>query len=206
MQIKFITLTLSAVLAISALSANALPTSKRDATGQDVTTQTENKSVAPGASTSNPSQKSVGLSNLSGDLTTLVSDLLDVVKGLLEKVVDPLLTDILELVERILTGEGDKEGLIEELLEAVKKLLDGDKPGRFNNGASAQEPATRNSGNEGILDMVVCLVRNLLGGHSAEESGVENIIALLENLLDSLLGNGDGAGAGRSSHGADKYT
>ncbi|KAI7847665.1 hypothetical protein BDC45DRAFT_525364 [Circinella umbellata] len=206
MQIKFITLTVSAVLAISALSANALPTSKRGATGQDLTTQADTTDVSPEASTSNTSQKTIGLTSLSDNLTNLATDLLDTVECLLGEVVNPLLKRILGLVENILNGTGNQQGLIEELLEAVQELLQGDKPGRFDNGAGAQEPIIPILDSDGILDCVVNLVKNLLCGYSAEESGVGGVITLLENLLDSLLGAGTGPSPQDGANYADKLT
>ena len=214
MQLKFITLTLSAVLAISALSANALPTGKPDTTDQDIATQAESKNVNPDAQSGKPVQKDVGgldgLNGLSG-VTDLLDELLDTVEDLLEIVTDDLLKNILELVKQLLTGNGSDEGLVEELLELVKGLLKNDKPGKFAGAKNAdvQESHTPTPDNDegNLIESILSLVTGLLDGNSAKDSGVENVLDLLQDLLDGILNhkNGSGAepGSNADAHGAD---
>ena len=203
MQLKFITLTLSAVLAISALSANALPTSNPDPTGKEVATQYGSNDVNHGAQAADPAQKDTGALGSLGGLNNLekVTGNLGTVDKLLNGVTDGLLKDVLKLVKDLLTGDCNNPGVVEKLLQIITGLVEDDKPGK-NTGAKngdIQEPGApaskNNKDDDDVVGAILNLVKGLLGGKSAEECGGANVVELLEDLLEQLSSNENDSGA-----------
>ncbi|KAI9269041.1 hypothetical protein BDA99DRAFT_596965 [Phascolomyces articulosus] len=207
MQIKFITLTVSAILALSAISANAAPTGQESTTQPDATTG--NKSVQPQSAgqVAPVNKEALGSDNL-----------LDIVGELLDKVVNPLLKEVLQTVYKLLDtllgngGSGNREGTVRKLVDNVLKLV-GLNEGALTGKPATGEPKGTNTGN--IVSDLLAFLENLLAGHSSEAAAGGDPKGLVDRLLSGLLGGGkdakpeagrqrggEGAGQQRGSEGA----
>ena len=179
MQTKFITLALSAILALSSVSVNALPaggaqdTSVQKAAGQDV-------AATPLDAANEPSRNSHNGAN-------------DPVSGLIPEVgaLVAALGDLVEGVGLALEGKPyDKNLDVNNILDAVFKLL-GLKQSEGRRDHRAPNGSARTPGDNQPITVVVCFIENIAAGHSGNAAANNNpsgLISAVLALVGQLLG------------------
>ncbi|KAI9495679.1 hypothetical protein BDB00DRAFT_812977 [Zychaea mexicana] len=195
MQTKFITLTISAVLALSAMSANALPAGN---TNDNSITKPDDKAVQAHT----PANKDVAgtqapgteAADVAGTQAADPAGLLAEVVGLVGDVVVPLVKDLLDAVVDLLNtvaggaGQANNGDVVNQALPAVTQLLVL-QPGAATNGQQPTgEPQCPPQGADAQTTVLV-FVQNIVAGFGGQDAANNNpagVLAAVQVLVGQV--------------------